>query len=83
VDVRAQVVGLKDPPAPESLHEMVPVGEVGVVAESVTVAVSITVLALTAAEVPEPGDIDVVVGWGWLTVRDDVPELVACVKSPE
>jgi len=42
VDARLQVVGLKDPPAPPSLHETVPVGDVGEADESVTVAVSVT-----------------------------------------
>jgi hypothetical protein len=62
---------------------MLPVGEVGVADESATVAVRVTELLLTGAAVTEPGDTDVVVGWGgWLTVSDEVPELVECVESP-
>ena len=82
-DARLHVAGLKDPPAPASLHEMPPVGGMGDADESETVAVSATVLLLTGTEVPEPGDIDVEVGWGgWLTVKEEVPELVVCVESP-
>jgi hypothetical protein len=48
MDERVQLEELNEPPAPPSLHEMVPVGEVGVADESVTVAVNVIELpALT------------------------------------
>ena len=83
MDAKVQEPGLKEPPAPPSLQEMLPVGAVGEVDESVTVAVSVAELLLTGAEVPEFGDTDVLVGCGgWLTVRDEVPALDECPESP-
>jgi hypothetical protein len=76
------VVEVKVPPAPPSLHETVPVGEVGDTSLSVTTAVK----AIEFPAVAEAGfgETFVVVAWGgWLTVRTLVPELVACEKSPE
>jgi len=82
VDARLQMAGLNAPPAPESLQETVPVGEVGDAEESVTDAVK--VIGLPAVEEAGLGDTAVVVGWGgWLTVSDELPALVECDESPE
>ena len=82
VDARLQMAGLNAPPAPESLQETVPVGEVGDAEESVTDAVSATVLVVGVVAGLEATAVDV--GWGgWLTVRDEVPVLVEWVESPE
>src|ERR1700741_704810 len=71
-----------EPPEPPSLHETVPKGVVGDVFVSVTVAVK--VIELPAFTDDGLGETPVDVEWGGgLTVRDDVPELAACAKSPE
>jgi hypothetical protein len=82
-DERLQLALLKVPPAPPLLQETVPVGDVGVADESVTVAVN--VVELPAVTEDGLGVTAVVVAWGgglW-TVKEDVPELVVCVESPE
>jgi hypothetical protein len=85
VDARLQVAGLNEPPAPESPHETVPVGEVGDADESVTDAVSaMELLGVVGVVVAGLGDMAVDVGCGgWFTVRDEVPVLVEWVESPE
>jgi len=78
---RLHAVAPKVPPAPPSVQETVPVGGVGDEDESATTAVKVI-------EVPAVADDGfgvtlVVVGCGgWLTVRDDVPELAECAGSP-
>ncbi len=80
-DVNAHVALLNVPPAPPSLHVIVPLGALGVPRSvSVTVAVNVAVLARTVDE--GLGNMLVLVA-RWPTVRDDVPELIACVESPE
>ena len=81
-DDRLHEVGLKEPPAPPSLQETVPVGGDGDEPESPTVAVK--TIEVPAVPVAGLGVTPVVVGRGpWLTVSDEVPELAACVESPE
>jgi hypothetical protein len=82
-DETAQVLELKEPPAPPSLHETEPDGDDGEEKVSVTVAVNVT--ALDAAVEAGFGDTAAVVGCsgGLETVRDEVPELATCVESPE
>ena len=76
-------LGANEPPEPPSLHEMEPVAEVGEVLVSVTVAVN--VIEFPAVTDDGLGETPVAVEWraGALTVRDDVPELVEWVESPE
>jgi len=80
---RLQVPWANDPPAPPSLHDNVPEGGVGDVFVSATVAVKVIESPAFAEE--GLGDTLVAVEWraGPVTVRDDVPELAACVESPE
>jgi len=80
---RVQVLEANDPPEPPSLQVTVPDGGVGDVLVSVTVAVKVIEFPAVAEE--GLGDTLVAVGWraGPVTVRDDVPELAACVESPE
>jgi len=62
MDAREHAVEVKVPPAPPSLHETVPVGEVGDASLSVTTAVNVIELpAVTAAGL---GDTVLVVGLG-------------------
>ena len=79
---RLQLETAKVPPAPPSAQETEPVGEVGEADESVTVAVNVTGVPAVAED--GLGVTAVVVGWGgglWM-VKEDDPELLACVESP-
>jgi len=78
-----QLVLLKVPPAPPSLQETVPVAEVGVAEESVTVAVNVNELPAATDDGLGVTAVDVGCGGGLWTVREDAPELVVCVESPE
>ena len=78
---KVQEVESKVPPALLSLNNTVPLGVVGDLEVSVIDIVS--VIAVPEFSVLEFGNIDVVVASSRLTVRGDIPVLVACVVSPE
>jgi len=82
-DERLQLVLLNVPPAPPLLQETVPVGEVGVADESVNVAVNVIELPAVTDDGLGVTAVDVGCGGGLWTVREDAPELVVCVESPE
>jgi len=82
-DEMLQLVLLKVPPAPPSLQETVPVAEVGVAEESVTVAVNVNELPAATDDGLGVTAVVVVCGGGLWTVREEDPELVVCVESPE
>ena len=71
---------INEPPAPPSLHDTEPVGEVGEFDVSVTVALNI--MAVPDTKVPEFGVIATVVVCADDIASDAVPELVLCVLSP-
>ena len=82
-DERGQELELKDPPAPPSLHETEPEGVVGELPVSVTVAVKVTVPPAVTEDGLGETPVEVEWGAGALTVKAPLPELVACVESPE
>ena len=82
-DESAQLLELKEPPAPPALQVTVPEGDVGVELASLTVTTNVIWFpVVTEAGL---GETDVEVGWGGgrVTVSDDEPELVECAESPE
>ena len=80
---RVHVPELNEPPAPPSLHAIVPVGVVGDPLVSSTSAVKVTVPPVVVEAGFGETAVDVGCGGGVVTVSDEEPELVECAVSPE
>jgi len=82
VDERVQLLGLKEPPLPPSLHDTEPVGEEGEEAESVTEAVNVIVPPVDAEDGFGDTLVEVVCRAVAETVRDALPEPGEWLESP-